>query len=217
MWAHPAAVAMELRVAGGEKARLLPRGDPEAVLRASGVLAEAFADDPLWCAAVPDRAERAEALPELFYGIAAWLMPHRVGLVTGGGEAAALWEPPDAGDPTTVGLRACAAAVAGPKAADFLAQASEAITAAGAALSDGCYKLHWVGTLPRARGRGHARACIEPVLRAADDEGRPCFLESSSETNVPFYRSLGFTVEGSVTVPGAGGPDVLLLRREPKT
>lgn len=52
--------------------------------------------------------------------------------------------------------------------------------------------LVYLGTKPSGRGKGHARKLIEHVTKLADREGRPCYLESSNETNPPIYRKFGF-------------------------
>ena len=52
--------------------------------------------------------------------------------------------------------------------------------------------LVYIGTRSLGRGKGHARKLIEHVTRLADREGRACYLESSSGTNVPIYQKFGF-------------------------
>ena len=49
---------------------------------------------------------------------------------------------------------------------------------------------------------------MRPVLAHCDREGLPCYLESSKERNVPFYRRHGFEVVQEVPL-GADGPDHL--------
>lgn len=44
---------------------------------------------------------------------------------------------------------------------------------------------------------------MEPVLARAEDDGLPCYLETSNERNVPFYRKHGFAVVKEVVVPGS--------------
>jgi GNAT superfamily N-acetyltransferase len=65
---------------------------------------------------------------------------------------------------------------------------------------------HWylvaLGTLPERRNRGLGRRLVEPVLEAAGREGLPCFLETNSERNVPFYEALGFEVAEETAIPG---------------
>ncbi|KAF1989993.1 hypothetical protein K402DRAFT_451601 [Aulographum hederae CBS 113979] len=57
----------------------------------------------------------------------------------------------------------------------------------------GYYFCNIVTVLPEAQGKGVGRALMEEVLRKADEEGVPCYLESSRyEPNVPIYERMGF-------------------------
>jgi GNAT superfamily N-acetyltransferase len=57
---------------------------------------------------------------------------------------------------------------------------------------------HWylalLGVSPRCQGQGIGRALLTPVLRRADQEGLPCYLETFVADNVPFHEHRGFQV-----------------------
>jgi GNAT superfamily N-acetyltransferase len=57
---------------------------------------------------------------------------------------------------------------------------------------------HWylalLGVSPRRQGQGIGRALLTPVLRRADREALPCYLETFVSENVPFYERRGFRV-----------------------
>src|SRR5262249_47974275 len=57
---------------------------------------------------------------------------------------------------------------------------------------------HWylalLGVSPRRQGQGIGRALLTPVLRRADQEALPCYLETFVSENVPFYERRGFRV-----------------------
>ena len=57
---------------------------------------------------------------------------------------------------------------------------------------------HWylalLGVSPRRQDQGIGRALLTPVLRRADQEGLPCYLETFVSDNVPFYEHRGFQV-----------------------
>lgn len=70
-----------------------------------------------------------------------------------------------------------------------------------------CWYLNYIGTKSGSRGRGYAKKlmlhvtdmvsalehCQEsPNLLQADREGRPTYLESSHEVNIPIYEKFGF-------------------------
>jgi ribosomal protein S18 acetylase RimI-like enzyme len=69
-----------------------------------------------------------------------------------------------------------------------------------------------LGTRPRARGRGLARALVEAGLAVVDAEGAPAVLDTSSEDNVRLYERCGFAVAAEVDPPGAA-PHVWVMVR----
>jgi ribosomal protein S18 acetylase RimI-like enzyme len=54
---------------------------------------------------------------------------------------------------------------------------------------------------PMHQHQGIGSQLIQPVLRQADAEGLPCYLDTDTESNVRFYEHFGFTVvsEGEVS------------------
>ena len=77
---------------------------------------------------------------------------------------------------------------------------------------------HWYlatsGTAVEQQGKGVGGALMRPVLDALRRRGLPCYLESSKERNVPFYRRHGFEVVEEVPLPG-DGPTLWTMWREP--
>lgn len=55
--------------------------------------------------------------------------------------------------------------------------------------------LNYLGTHPTSQGRGAGSALIRHRIAAADTEGVPCYLESSSKENVAYYERFGFEVQ----------------------
>ncbi|KUJ20308.1 amidase signature enzyme [Mollisia scopiformis] len=75
-----------------------------------------------------------------------------------------------------------------------------------------CYRLTFVGTLPKYQGRGAGRLLTEWGLEKAKQESMPIYLESTISA-ARLYRRLGFTaLDGlSMSLPGRsseGGPNV---------
>jgi ribosomal protein S18 acetylase RimI-like enzyme len=81
------------------------------------------------------------------------------------------------------------------------------------------HEPHWylatLGTAVDRQGKGIGTALMRPVLEHCDAEGLPCYLESSKERNVPFYRRHGFEVVQELRLPG-DGPLLWTMWREPK-
>ena len=67
---------------------------------------------------------------------------------------------------------------------------------------------HWylelLGVSPAFQGHGIGSALLAPVLRRADQEGLPCYLETFLPENVPFYRRHGFQVAHAGAEPQSG-------------
>jgi hypothetical protein len=72
-----------------------------------------------------------------------------------------------------------------------------------------------VGTTPMMQGQGLAIRTLRPGLASADKQGVDSFLETSSESNIVFYATLGFETVGHRRLRG-GGPDVWAMLRRPQ-
>ncbi len=77
---------------------------------------------------------------------------------------------------------------------------------------------HWylatLGTDPDFQGRGLGSALLEPILTRCDRESRLAYLESSKESNIPFYRRHGFEVHEEIRIPN--GPIIWSMVRPPR-
>jgi ribosomal protein S18 acetylase RimI-like enzyme len=77
--------------------------------------------------------------------------------------------------------------------------------------------LVYIGCKLASRGRGYARKLIEDISRRADEEGRPCYLESSNGVNVRIYERMGFDVRKKIHLQRAEKDVELdIMVREPK-
>jgi GNAT superfamily N-acetyltransferase len=75
--------------------------------------------------------------------------------------------------------------------------------------------LHILGVDPARQGEGIGSALMEPVLRAADSDGLPCYLDTAQPRNVPFYQRHGFRILVEDVEP-VSGLRYWTFRREPK-
>jgi GNAT superfamily N-acetyltransferase len=78
---------------------------------------------------------------------------------------------------------------------------------------------HWylgtMGTRPERQRQGGGQAVLRPMLDRLDDEQTPACLETSLDTNVLFYETLGFeSVVCHRDLPH-GAPDTWVLWRPP--
>ena len=59
---------------------------------------------------------------------------------------------------------------------------------------------------------GHAVYLV--AYSRSDAEGLPCYLETFNPANLPFYKELGFRIEGAGRIPG--GPNFWAMVRGPR-
>lgn len=66
---------------------------------------------------------------------------------------------------------------------------------------------HWylfmLGVSPTYQSQGIGSLLLQPILDQADKEGLPCYLETSTEGGVRFYKRLGFEVVRTGGLPEA--------------
>lgn len=179
-------------------------------------LARAFEDDPVMNWLLPGPRARRRRLPGLFeLELRCLHLPRDEVYTTADISGAALWAPPDRWrTPPWSLLRA------GPRLVWTLrSQLRRAVRSVSALERLHPSESHWyltlVGTEPTRQGRGVGSALLAPVLQRCDRDGTPAYLESSKESNLAFYRRLGFEAIDAVELPG-GGPRVWPMWREPR-
>ncbi len=77
------------------------------------------------------------------------------------------------------------------------------------------YYLEFIGTSPVHQGKGMGTRLIEPMVARADEEGVGMYLESSKESNLPFYGRFGFKTR-EVLHHRRHGPPQWLMWRDPR-
>ena len=178
-------------------------------------LARAFDSDPVWDFLVPQRSRWASRAAQFFARDAANRSRHGMVFVDEHCTGAALWAPPDTWQP---------------KPADLAREMPSAIRLFGRHLPLALLTLSFVdkvhpkvphnylavlGTDPDHQGKGIGSALVTHVTDKSDDDGMPCYLESSKESNVPFYARHGFEVTRPLVIP-RGGPTIWAMWREPR-
>lgn len=197
--------------------RMIDRTDLRA---AATTLARAFADDPVWAWWLPGRAGDDPRTIEVFRCLVQIHLEHHSVWAAGDVGAVAVWAPP--GKHRTTGWQLLPVAV--PFMRNIGWDGLRRIPAMTATERLHPPEPHWylalLGTDPSQQGRGLGSAAIAPVLARADRDGVGCWLESSKEKNVPFYRRHGFEVVdthdlGSTRAGHSPGPRLWLMWRDP--
>ncbi|WP_017612512.1 GNAT family N-acetyltransferase [Nocardiopsis salina] len=190
---------------------MIREATPDDVEGAADTLTAAFAEYPFTrhTISADDHLARLREFQHLF--LAEVGLPHGRVWVSDDLDAVAVWSTPvgDAG-PTLQRLL--------PRLVELAGDRSDAYASAEAAMeihrpSEPVWFLGTVGVRPSAQGRGLGRAVIEPGLAAADAEGVPTFLETSTEANVGVYTALGFEVTAEYDLPDGGPRTWAMLRR----
>lgn len=179
-------------------------------------LGRAFSDDPVFSHLIPGVGvdERARRLAPLFAGN---IRVHRLfGEVwtTPDAAAGAIWTPPGRRIPR---WRELAAGLAFARAS--WRRIPEGLRILGTIQQEHPKDPpHWylavLGTATERQGKGLGAAAMAPVLERCDREGVPAYLESSKESNIPFYERFGFKVLRELPL-GKGAPSVWPMWREP--
>lgn len=183
------------------------------------MLARAFADDPLWCALWPDEADREQSLTRMLGALT------RTTVVAGGfarangdGAGVALWAPPG------VELNAWAMVRARLALPRFVMRLPRSQMRTLLAVLDRMEKRrkalvpapHWylqcIGVDPTRQNAGLGAALVREGLALADRDRCTTYLETETDSNVAFYRHLGFSVLEKHRLDELGVPIWLMAR-----
>ncbi|MEA3018592.1 MAG: hypothetical protein QOI47_116 [Actinomycetota bacterium] len=183
--------------------------------RVSEALGKAFWDDPVMRFIIPP-GKPDSRLRALMRIEAKSSLQHDTAWMTADGAAAALWKPPGKWKSTNGELLRTLPGVIASLRGGFLL----GLSVLGAVeKKHPTHPPHWylavLGTETEAQGRGCGSAVLQPVLERCDREAVPAYLESSKESNIPFYERHGFRVTEKVALP-KGGPSVWGMWRDPK-
>jgi ribosomal protein S18 acetylase RimI-like enzyme len=175
---------------------------------AAELLARAFQNDPLFSYFFPGPEERAKKLPALFS-----LMVHRglsEGVATAASdrlEAISIWFPPDKSEASewsgiTSGALGMAVEVGLGAVSRMWRFSRNAERVRGRRAPSDHWVLQTVGVDPKLQGKGYGSALLRSQLKILDRHDTPCYLDTQSERNVPFYERLGFRVAQRSTLAG---------------
>jgi GNAT superfamily N-acetyltransferase len=191
------------------------RATPAEVPPLAGVLARAFAADPMVVEPMaggddlPARIEAMFRLVDTEFAREGWVW------TDGGGRGVMVLWPPDAA-PREAELTAAM----GPRLAPLLADGGIRYQAMWSWIEEHVPREpHWMldqlAVDPAAQGQGLGRAFLELAIASAEVDGAPVLLETGNERNLALYARFGFRVFAHGDAP-LGGPRIWFLRRDPE-
>ena len=197
------------------RARLATERD---VAEMAGALASSFHDDPVMTWIFGDHeGRRLKRLRPFFTREGARHLRHPHVMTTDDHAGASFWDPPGAWKTRPSDYFGMAV----PMLLGVNRRIPRALTGLGRLdkVHDSQPKDHFylavLGTRPDRQGAGVGSALMQPVLEVCDREGHGAYLESSKESNLPFYRRHGFEVVEEVEF-SPGGPSLWAMWRDPR-
>lgn len=198
----------------------LYRLPPQEAARGAAMLADAFAQDPVWQALFGQQATLAQRraafeTPLRYacrYGQAWGSSPALEGIIA--------WAPGRRATMSLAGLLRSGALWAGLRMGGALGRRVQAafrpIEADREAHLRGREYLYVIilGVHPQRQGQGIGGRLLGAAISASEREGLPLYLETETERNVTFYARHGFRTLQQVTLPTVGLP-VWEMLREP--
>jgi GNAT superfamily N-acetyltransferase len=173
----------------------------------------AFHDDPTWSWAFPDPSVRQEQYAIFWRFMIQGAMRYPWVFMTGSGEAASVWIPPDGteiAEEDEERVEPLLEELVGPRAGEVLELLERFEEARPKDRPH--YYLSLLGNNPAHAGRGHGFALLTENLRRIDDLGMPAYLESSNPANNHRYERYGFAKTGEFYPPTSGTPITTMWR-----
>lgn len=189
---------------------------PDQAEAATGTLARAFHTDPMIEWIFPDPAERATAVGHLFRVPVRTIIKRGHATATDEVRAVAAWMPP--GRTMTLGAMLLSGMLATPFQIGFrtFGKFAGAMDAMEKIHKRRMAEPHWylaaLGVDPELQGQGRGSALVQEGADRADQEGVPCYLETSRERNLPFYERHGFEVVETARLGKDGPPAWAMIR-----
>jgi ribosomal protein S18 acetylase RimI-like enzyme len=182
----------------------------------AATLSHAFEDDPVMRWLFGEQPPRPMRYSRPFFATEGRRhLRHHTVYTAGDHAGAAYWDPPGHWRSSALGILRLAPVILrgiGPRTAKALRGLARMEAAHGDRPEH--YYLAVLGTHPERQGAGIGSALLAPVLARCDTDGVGAYLESSKDSNIPFYRRHGFEVIGEVTFPS--GPTIWPMWREPR-
>jgi len=188
---------------------------------AAATLARAFHDDPLMLYAIPDPAERARLLPEVYARMVRFgALAGEVYVTAGALDGVALWLPPNAKwtreNIEASGMHQMSGLIGDDAYQRYREVVGREWQARERDMTGACWYLFLLGVEPSSQRRGLGGAMMRPVLERARVEQVACYLETENQRNVAFYLKQGFEMIVNGEEAGSSGVRFWTFRRTPK-
>jgi len=188
---------------------------------AAATLARAFHDDPLMLYAIPDPAERARLLPEVYARMVRFgTLAGEVYVTAGALDGVALWLPPNAKwtreNIEASGMHQMSSLIGDDAYQRYREVVGREWQARERDMTGACWYLFLLGVEPSSQRHGLGGAMMRPVLERARVEQVACYLETENQRNVAFYLKQGFEMIVNGEEAGASGVRFWTFRRQPK-
>jgi len=181
--------------------------------RLGACLAAAFVDDPVSTFLFPEPRTRQARLSALYRMVLGAMASHGHVAMDPSRRGAAVWQAPSPPVPGVLAEGIGAFVMFAVLRTASLRGLALSRAAASVHPSEPHWYLGILGTDPAHQGQGVASLLLRPVLSRCDETGVLAYLESSKESNIPFYERHGFRVTGNVRVDG--GPVLWPMQRAP--
>jgi ribosomal protein S18 acetylase RimI-like enzyme len=202
---------------GGSRAVRAARRDEAALL--GEVLADAFAEDPVFAWLIPPQLRGRDKRMRTFFTSMSrgYLRQGKPCYLTSDATAAALWAAPGAWAMplSQIILEAAPNGVAFRRYLFRALRTQMHVERLHAGQSRPHWYLGYLGARRDRQGQGLGTQMLREVLAGLDNDGVPAYLESSNERNLPLYERNGFRVVGELQALGHG-PTIWRMWREPE-
>jgi ribosomal protein S18 acetylase RimI-like enzyme len=202
---------------GGSRAVRAARRDEAALL--GEVLADAFAEDPVFAWLIPPQLRGRDKRMRTFFTSMSrgYLRQGKPCYLTSDATAAALWAAPGAWAMplSQIILEAAPNGVAFRRYLFRALRTQMHVERLHAGQSRPHWYLGYLGARRDRQGQGLGTQMLREVLAGLDNDGVPAYLESSNERNLPLYERNGFRVVGELQALGRG-PTIWRMWREPE-
>jgi ribosomal protein S18 acetylase RimI-like enzyme len=189
-------------------------------VNSAGVLARAFFDDPAWLWAVPDDERRARVLPWFFRAAIRYGRLAGEVQVSAQQDGAAILLPPDRPRLSSprlvrVGLLQMPFRAGLGGFSRFLTMWRTLEKRHDADVGPRHWYVWLLGVDPSSQRQGVGSALLSSICERADRDRVPCYLDTTNERNLAFYRGHNFEVVYAGAFP-RGGPSLWTLVRAPR-